>query len=178
MDIQFKLFGLKIDVHVSHKLNKETKIMSDETRCLYAGLIYNWETRSKRFITWTDVGEVAQTLQLGDQLYLLDVALEPPKTDTNIQRAWCSIIRHDNPKPLLPDQTLHSNILSRLDGMIASSMPDGTYGPEIGPLKSRIISYDDKKSITVFSVPGHHFKLTIEEITPEEDNVLVSDWSK
>lgn len=146
--------------------------MSDETRTFYVGLVYNWESRRKVFVPWEDVGPVAQNLGPGDQLYLLDATLEPPKEDRKIQRAWCQMVRHDNPKPLKPHQTLHENILSRLDSLLSQSMPAGTFGPEIGPFHGRLVSFEKSKSVTAFTVPGHRFKLTIEEITEEDYKAL------
>ncbi len=144
-----------------------------ESRKLYTGLIYNWETRKRQFVCWADVGEAARTLGPGDQLYLLDVTLEPPpKEGAPIQRAWCHLVRHDNPEPLPANWTLHDWIVSDLASQIMQSFPRDTFGPKKGPYSGRIVSRGEKQSVSAFSVPGHFFKLTIDEITKEEDNAL------
>lgn len=138
-------------------------------------MVYNWETRKKIFVPWNDVGLVARSLEPGDCLYLLDATLEKPG-DQTIKRAWCRLVRHDNPGPIAPWQTLHGNILSRLDSLLLQSMPAGVFGPEIGPFSGRIVSCGKTKSETTFSVPKHWFKLTIEEIS-EEDYKALPAWS-
>ena len=155
--------------------------MSDEARSFYCGFLYNWETRAKTWLTWQDItpeSYAEMTQQPGACLYLLDCTLEPPRSsDEPPRRVWCRLVRHDNPKPLQAHQTLHGHLLSHLDAWIGQSMPKGTYGPDIGPYCGKLVSREKDKSVSAFSVPGHYFKLTIEEVQREEYDALKSDFA-
>jgi hypothetical protein len=146
-----------------------TATAESEIRSLYVGLIYNWQTRVKEFVLWSEVGERLLSLQPDECVYLLDVALAPPKDiRAPVQRAWVHLVRHDNPKPLPPGRMLHDWILCNIDSYIMQSLPHGTYSHERGPYQGRVVSCNERQSVVAFSIPGHHFKLTIDALTAEE----------
>jgi len=155
--------------------------MSDETRTFYCGFLYNWETRAKQWLSWMDLDPESYrklTAEPGNQLYLLDCTLEAPRSsDEPAKRVWCRLVRHDNAPPLQAHQTLHGHILSHLSGLIAQSLPANTFGPDIGPYFGKTVSRSKDQSVSAFSVPGHYFKLTIEEVTADEFQALQTDFS-
>lgn len=158
-----------------------------EVRCFYVGYVYNWTTRKGRFFRWHDWFDNRDNvpkMEEGDQLYMLEACLEPP-TDGEVKRGFCRFVRHDNNPPLPDGRSLHDYLLCQMESALVQAMPRNLYGPEKGLLQGGIVSgraktviggghlgSEEKKSVVAFSVPGHYFKMTMEELTGEEYDAL------
>jgi hypothetical protein len=143
-----------------------------ETRSLYVWMLYNWETREKRFLENesngpNSIGEFykAWTPQEGEKLYLLDgeIALE---REHPVGSVLLSLVREDDRtrKKLRPDQTILDYISSRALGYLQKCLPPESFSPEIGAMMSGFVERTDAKVVYDLSVPGHKFRITVEEV--------------
>jgi hypothetical protein len=143
-----------------------------ETRTLHLWMLYNWKTREKRFLENesngpNSVGEFYKswTPQDGEKLYMLEgeIALE---VEHPVGAVRLSLIReHDGTRDAVrPDQTALDYVSSRALGYLEKCLPPGSFGPGIGPMSSGLVGRTDKKTVYSLSVPGHKFRVTVEEI--------------
>jgi hypothetical protein len=161
-----------------------------ETRCLYVWLLYNWVTRAKRFLTNEEagpdsVGEFVKGWQPveNEHLYLLQGEVKPPESDTPYGHVTLSLVREADETrcPLGKDESILTYVAGRLSGEFQKLMPPGSFGPEIGGLCGASAPAEETptKRVYYISVPGHGWKMTVEETQPWQFGKLgPKPWDK
>jgi hypothetical protein len=143
-----------------------------ETRTLYVWMLYNWKTSEKRFLENeshgpNSIGEFykAWTPQDGEKLYMLEgeVSLEQEHPVGSVR---LSMVREDDRTrdAVRPGQTVLDYVSSRALGCLEKCLPPGSFGPGVGAMSSGLVERTDEETVYRLSVPGHKFRITVEEI--------------
>ncbi len=147
--------------------------MADEARIFHQWLLYNWETRETRFFTNKGAGEGSigefyrgWEPKKGDKLYILETYLKAPEERPEPGYLRLAVVREDDKtRPgLLEGKSLVQYVTSGLQ--VLGAMPPNSIGPEKGPYRESAPQdeWTEKRAAIYASIPGHKFKITVEEI--------------
>jgi len=114
-----------------------------ERRTLAAWLVYNWETKARRWSDWNE-GFDKLDLQPGDQLYFVDVELDPAMQFLGpIPHGQARItgITYKTPIHTQGATSWRTNLAGIVASLVAHAIPSDAYD-EQNPLETRYIAPD------------------------------------
>jgi len=144
-----------------------------ETRILYVWMLYNEETREKRFLEneshgENSVGEFYKgwTPKEGDHLYLLTGEI-PTNKEHPVSSVLVRMVREDERtvRPQRAGESILQYFSGRAVGELETCMPPGAYGPGIGPMITSLRESSPKKQVIDIQIPNHKYRVTVEEVT-------------
>jgi hypothetical protein len=103
-----------------------------ERKTLSAWLVYNWETKTRKWYDWNEGFDKVGKLEPDDKLYYVDVELDPEMQFLEPVRhgqARVTSITYKTPTHVRGKDDWRKHLVGIMASLVAHAIPEDTYGP-------------------------------------------------
>jgi hypothetical protein len=110
-----------------------------ERKTLSAWLVYNWETKARKWYDWNEGFDKVGKLEPGEKLYFVSVELDPEMQFLEPMphgKAKVTSVAYKTPTHVRGEGSWRKNLVGVVASLAAHAIPEGDYGPG-NPLQTR-----------------------------------------
>ena len=156
-----------------------------ETREFYAWVLYDWETKTKRFFDHNEkgpgsIGEFYQSWKAdrkpSEHLYQFQLKVRRDGKNPEFKLAEITYFKEDwiTRRPLAADESEFKYTAKRLLGMVQEALPPDSFGPEKGPFQSTSGGASEDQVLAFFTIPTMSFEVSVKRLTKGRQPAVVA----